>query len=250
MASNELRRLRTLHNDLAKLYDGYTGATSTHRRAIKDLGPIHSGSSIAALQRAHTEAESKLTALRQEVDAAIAAIQKRATRPPREAASEATKNSINRMLARPDCDIQSVCQWILATETKDGFQALRDILRENAYADKSKLEELTGVPTSERTPEKWMAQRAEPIILAHEMQTMEPAQLAAVEELREVEASKAYLLRNFENLNTFLVDQGSANGGLRNLTSLAKWPGLPNSRGEDERPLLADGSLVQLASVH
>ena len=245
MPSRQIQRLRSMHKDLQALYNGYTGAAGTHRKAIRELGAMNAVSSVTALGRQHSNATSKLAALRQEADTAIEAIKKRATRQKAQP-TEATKNDIDRMFSR-GADIRSICQWVLATGRPDGFAALREIVSQIAYADRSKAEEMLNVPTSERTPEKWI-QAQEQVIVAHELQTMDATQRAAQDELREVENCQQWLYRDLANLDSFLADQADPNGGLRQLTSFSKWPGIPGQHEGNSAELLADGIDVPLAN--
>ena len=244
MPSRQIVRLRSMHKDLQALYNGYTGTAGQHRKAIRELG-LSAGPALTALQRQHSNATTQLDALRKEADKAVEAIKERATRQ-KVAPTEATKTDIREML-RDGADIRSICQWVLATGRPDGFSALREIVSQIAYADRTRAEEMLNVPTSERTPEKWIAAQ-EQVIVAHELQTMDATQRAAQDELREVENCQRWLYSDLDNLASFLADQADPNGGLRQLTKLSKWPGIPGQHEGNSAELLADGIDVPLAN--
>ena len=79
---------------------------------------------------------------------------------------------------------------------------------------------MTGVPTSLRTSAKYLEQQ-EPVILEHERQVMPKEQLAALEELREVEAMRGYLLQNLDNVDRWL-DNALGNGQVKR-PDLTEW---------------------------
>lgn len=233
MASRQIRRLRSIHLDLQSLYNNYTGTASTHRKAITALGPVHGAQSVTQLQRQHSNATSQLAALREEADRAIAAILANATKSKVEV-TEATKGDIRDAFA-DGMSIHQICQWIQSSGRPDGYVALHDILERKSF--------------KQDNPQQWLAEQAQ-TVLSYERQSMPPEQIEKLDEVREVEACKAWLYRDFDNLDKFMVDQASPNGGLRQqLTSLSKWVGIPGPHEGNSGELLSDGIDVKLTNV-
>lgn len=231
-ASNELAKLRNMKKrSIEPLISSFADSVGTYQHALAELGPVYSRSHAADVHKAQESAQETTRNLRAEFDAAVQTLQQRATRP-RHPATEQTKADLRYMLDR-HATVEACCQWILATGRQDGFESLREVLGMIVFSDPNVYKDMEGVPTSLRTPAKWL-ERQEEVILPHEQQVMPPEQLAALQELEEVKTMRAYMERNLDNVDKWLQD--SLGNGHAQRPDLVEWYTLepqPESKTSD-----------------
>lgn len=240
--SKELQRLRTAERDLANWYKQYL--KPDRQQSTDDLKATRRGYNLSGhqdmvamvnrtLAQRAAKSAAHLAALKDEVQAAAAAVKAKAqrTRPP---ATESAKQDVRAILASPNATAGSVAQWIVNTKKgPEYWSAFEEIASQMVAA----AGPLAGTSRGPRSP----AQDVQEAIRVYEPLTYSPQEQAAAMEAREVDSCMGTLALGLRDASEFLDRETKGIDGILPKFGIARWPGLPDPEHGRPNGLLEPG---------
>src|SRR5579884_504082 len=201
MVSAALTFLRTVPAQQAAIYNGYMPKASAVRQDVYSTG----ASKLAQISALVQDARNALRTLQDRANTAESQVRAAAvpqSSPDDLAVVEARKHDI-RWAFEHGISLPGVCQQFVATGDRDGFTALHALLPWLVRASLVGRSESGPAQGMDTAAYKRALADAEEQIAGFERQVLSAAELAVLDELREVEHSMPWVRNNFAQLARF-----------------------------------------------